>query len=90
VTRVRDGSCTPSLIEPSERAERALVAVVQAAYLQAVSTRRVGDLVQALGLTGIGFSRAGRLCERLDGEGEHFRNRRPEGVYPLSGWMRPS
>ena len=52
VPRVRDGSYFPSLLEPRRRAERALVAVVQEAYVQGVSTRRVDDLVQALGLTG--------------------------------------
>src|ERR671939_316822 len=50
VPRVRDGSFFPSLLGPRRRAERALVAVVQEAYIQGVSTRRVGDLVKALGL----------------------------------------
>ena len=53
VPRVRDSSFFPSLLEPRKRAERALVAVVQEAYVQGVSTRRVDDLVQALGMTGI-------------------------------------
>src|SRR3977135_1298124 len=53
VPRVRDGSFFPSLLEPRRRAERALVAVVQEAYIQGVSTRRVDDLVQALGMQGI-------------------------------------
>ena len=48
VPRVRDSSYFPSLLEPRKRAERALVAVVQEAYVQGVSTRRVDDLVQAL------------------------------------------
>ena len=46
VPRVRDGSFFPSLLEPRRRAERALVAVVQEAYLQGVSTRRVDDLAR--------------------------------------------
>src|ERR671927_629166 len=50
VPRVRDGSFFPSLLEPRRRAEKALVAVVQEAYVQGVSTRRVDDLVQALGM----------------------------------------
>ncbi len=41
VPRVRDGSCFPSLLDPRKRAERALVAAVQEAYVQGVSTRRV-------------------------------------------------
>ena len=56
VPRVRDGSFFPSLLEPRRRAERALVSVVQEAYIQGISTRRVDDLVQALGMQGISKS----------------------------------
>ncbi len=49
VPKVRDGSYYPSLLEPRKRAERALCAVVQEAYVQGVSTRRVDDLVKSLG-----------------------------------------
>lgn len=82
VPRVRDGSYFPSLLEPRRRAERALVAVVQEAYLQGVSTRRVDDLVQALGMTGISKSQVSRLCEELDAEVAQFRERPLEGGYP--------
>jgi len=82
VPRVRDSSFFPSLLEPRKRAERALVAVVQEAYVQGVSTRRVDDLVQALGMTGISKSQVSRLCQALDGEVERFRTRRVEGPYP--------
>jgi putative transposase len=82
VPRVRDGSFYPSFLEPRKRAERALVAVVQEAYVQGVSTRRVDDLVQALGMTGISKSQVSRLCQALDGEVERFRTRRLEGPYP--------
>ena len=82
VPRVRDGSFFPSLLEPRRRAERALVAVVQEAYLQGVSTRRVDDLVQALGMQGISKSQVSRLCADLDTEVERFRTRKLEGPYP--------
>ena len=82
VPRVRDSSFFPSLLEPRKRAERALVAVVQEAYVQGVSTRRVDDLVQALGMTGISKSQVSRLCQALDEEVERFRTRRLEGPYP--------
>src|SRR3989304_146249 len=82
VPRARDGSYFPSLLEPRKRAERALVAVVQEAYVQGVSTRRVDDLVQALGIAGISKSQVSRLCQELDGEVERFRTRRLEGPYP--------
>jgi transposase-like protein len=82
VPRVRDGSFFPSLLEPRKRAERALVAVVQEAYVQGVSTRRVDDLMQTLGLTGISKSQVSRLCQELDDEVERFRNRPLAGPYP--------
>jgi transposase-like protein len=75
VPRVRDGSYFPSLLEPRRRAERALVAVVQEAYVQGVSTRRVDELVQALGLSGISKSQVSLLCQELDAEVERFRTR---------------
>ena len=83
VPRVRDGSYFPSLLEPRKRAERALVAVVREAYVQGVSTRRVDDLVKALGLDGISRSQVSRLCEELDAEVERFRQRKLDSSYPF-------
>ena len=82
VPRVRDGSYFPALLEPRTRAERALVAVIQEAYVQGVSTRRVDALVQALGMTGISKSQVSRLCAELDGVITPFRQRRLDGPYP--------
>src|SRR5690349_22159549 len=82
VPRVRDGSYFPALLEPRRRAERALVAVVQEAYVQGVSTRRVDELAQALGLQGISKSQVSVLCAELDAEVERFRARRLEGPHP--------
>jgi putative transposase len=82
VPRVRDGSYFPTLLEPRTRAERALVAVIQEAYVQGVSTRRVDALVQALGMTGISKSHVSRLCQELDGVIGQFRVRRLDGSYP--------
>ncbi len=83
VPRVRDGSYYPSLLEPRRRAERALVAVVQEAYVQGVSTRRVDELAQALGLNGISKSQVSLLCQDLDAEVDRFRTRPlDEASYP--------
>lgn len=82
VPRVRDSSYFPSLLEPRRRAERALSAVVQEAYVHGVSTRKVDELVKALGMGGISKSRVSRLCEELDEEVGRFRNRPLEGAYP--------
>lgn len=85
VPRVRDGSFYPSLLDPRRRAERALVAVVQEAYVQGVSTRRVDALVQSLGMSGISKSQVSRICAELDSEVERL----PQGAGHVgrAGWM---
>jgi putative transposase len=83
IPKVRDGSYFPSLLEPRRRAERALLAVVQEAYVAGVSTRRVEDLVEALGIASISKSEVSRICAALDAEVETFRSR------PLTGEAYP-
>lgn len=82
VPRVRDGGVMPRLLEPRKRAEQALVAVVQEAYVQGVSTRRVDDLVKAVGIDGVSKSQVSRLCAELDTVVERFRTRPLSGAYP--------
>ena len=82
VPRVRDGSYFPALLAPRTRAERALLAVVQEAYVGGVSTRRVDGLVKSLGLDGISKSQVSRICAELDAEVERFRTRPLPGPYP--------
>jgi hypothetical protein len=83
IPRVRDGSYLPSLLEPRRRAERALLAVVQEAYVLGVSTRRVEDLVEALGISSLSRSQVSRICAALDAEVEAFRSRSLAGeAYP--------
>lgn len=67
IPKLREGSYFPALLEPRRRSERALLAVVQQAYVEGVSTRRVDDLVQALGCEGISKSQVSRICAELDG-----------------------
>jgi hypothetical protein len=59
---------------------------VQEAYVQGVSTRRVDDLVKALGMNGISKSQVSRLCQALDTEVERFRTRKLDGQYPFC-WL---
>ncbi len=44
VSRVRDGNYVPSIVECRRRAEKALISVVQEAYVHGVSTRKVDEL----------------------------------------------
>jgi len=82
IPRLREGSYQPSFLEPRRRADRALVAVVQEAYVNGVSTRKVERLVSHLGIASLSKSQVSRLCEDLDAQVEGFRNRPLTGSYP--------
>ena len=81
IPKIRRGSYFPSFLEPRKRSEQALVAVVQEAYVAGVSTRKVDQLVESLGLR-ISKSEVSRVCAGLDEQVEAFRNRPLEGRYP--------
>ena len=82
IPRLRTGSYFPSFLEPRRRAEQALVAVVQEAYVNGVSTRRVDRLVEQLGIAGMSKDQVSRLCRGLDEQVRAFRERPLEGRYP--------
>jgi transposase-like protein len=82
IPKVTPGSYFPSLLQPRRRAEHALAAVVQEAYVHGVSTRKVDDLVKALGIDGLSKSEVSRICAELDTVVTAFRTR------PLTGEHR--
>ena len=76
IPKLRQGSYFPSwLLEQRRRAERALTAVVAQAYVEGVSTRRVDDLVRALGIEGISRSQVSEMAKSLDAGVRAFRDR---------------
>ena len=83
IPKLREGSYFPSLLEPRRRSEKALLSVIQQAYVEGVSTRRVDDLIKALGCDGISSSQVSRICEQLDEVVESFLGR------PLDGGPYP-
>ena len=82
IPRLRSGSYLPSFLEPRRRAEQALVAVVQEAYVNGVSTRKVDRLVEQMGLRGLSKDQVSRMCRSLDEQVQIFRERPLEGTYP--------
>ena len=82
IPKVRAGTYFPSLLEPRRLEERALLAVVQSAYVEGVSTRKVDKLLQSLGLTGIDKSKVSRICKELDEVVKSFKERPLEAKYP--------
>src|SRR4051812_12047295 len=81
IPKLRRGSYFPSFLQPRKRSEQALVSVVQQAYVCGVSTRRVDQLVESLGLR-ISRSEVSRICGLLDEQVQAFRSRPLEGRYP--------
>ena len=76
IPKLRQGSFFPSILERRRRIDRALFAVVMEAYVHGVSTRKVDDLVAALGLeSGISKSEVSRICSELDEQLGAFRAR---------------
>ena len=84
IPKLREGSFFPSLLERRRRVDQALFAVVMEAYVQGVSTRKVDDLVRALGAdSGISKSEVSRTCANLDEDVAEFRERRLDDTsYP--------
>jgi putative transposase len=82
IPKLRQGSYFPPFLEPRKTSEKALVAVIQEAWIGGVSTRRVDDLVQAMGLGGIGKSTVSKLCKEIDERVNAFLDRPLEGEWP--------
>ncbi|MCW2240958.1 transposase-like protein [Azospirillum canadense] len=82
IPKLRQGSYFPAFLEPRKTAEKALTAVIQEAWIQGVSTRKVDDLVQALGMTGISKSQVSALCQDIDTRVQSFLERPLEGEWP--------
>jgi putative transposase len=77
IPKLRAGSFFPSLLEPRRRVDKALWAVIMTAYITGTSTRKVDDLVKALGCdTGVSKSTVSRICQEIDQQVEVFRTRR--------------
>ena len=82
IPKLRQGSYFPPFLEARKTSEKALVAVIQEAWIGGVSTRRVDDLVQAMGLSGISKSTVSKLCKDIDDRVNAFLDRPLVGDWP--------
>ena len=82
IPKLRQGSYFPPFLEPRKTSEKALVAVIQEAWIGGVSTWRVDDLVQAMGLLGISKSTVSKLCKDIDDRVHAFLDRPLVGDWP--------
>jgi putative transposase len=91
IPKLREGSFFPALLAPRRRIDRALLAVVMEAYVHGTSTRKVDDLVKALGWTPDLQVGGSRICGELDAEGPPSGPARwPTPPSPLCSWMPPT
>src|SRR2546426_3126255 len=82
IPKLRAGTYFPSLLEPRRRHERALLSVVQEAYVHGGSTRAVDNLADALGIKSSAKDQVSRICKELDAQVHAFRSRRLDGGVP--------
>ncbi len=86
IPKLRKGPYFPGFLEPRRTTEQALVASIQEAWIQGVSTRKVDDLVQAMGMTGISKSQVSEMCEGIDARVNSFLERPITGEW-TSLWL---
>lgn len=82
IPKLRTGAYFPGFLEPRKTVEKALVSVIQEAWIAGVSTRRVDDLVQAMGMSGISKSSVSKLCKDIDERVNAFLKRPLAGEWP--------
>jgi transposase-like protein len=88
IPKLREGSFFPSLLEPRRRVDQALWAVISQAWVQGVSTRRVDQLVKALGNeSGISRSQVSRICSQIDEYVGEFLSRDLGGAWYPYLWL---
>ncbi|MGU9756040.1 IS256 family transposase (plasmid) [Serratia marcescens] len=82
IPKLREGTYFPSFLEARKLSEKALNAVIQEAWINGVSTRKVDALVQSMGMTGISRSQVSSVCRDIDGWVKDFLERHIEGDWP--------
>ena len=83
VPKLRSGGYVPFFVTERKRSEQALVQVIQEAFINGVSTRKVERLAKALGIDGMSASQVSEITRGLDEQVEAFRTRELEKEYPV-------
>jgi transposase-like protein len=82
IPKLRTGAYFPSLLEPRKTVEKALVSVIQEAWIAGASTPRVDEFVQTMGMSGISMSSVSKLCKDIDERVNVFLKRPLSGEWP--------
>jgi transposase-like protein len=83
VPKLRQGGYIPFFVSEKSRSEAALMNVIQEAYINGVSTRKIKRLAQSLGIESISRGQVSNITRELNEQVQAFRNRRLEKVYPV-------
>ena len=83
VPKLRKGGYIPFFITEKKRAEQALVSVVQEAYINGVSTRKIERIAKEMGIDGISASQVSQINKGLNEQVSAFRNRPLQKEYPF-------
>ena len=82
IPRARNSNFRPTVIEQFKRSERALISVIQEAFIGGISTRKMEDVLEAMGVERLAKSQISELCTELDARAEEFRHRPLTEKYP--------
>ena len=83
VPKIRNGGYIPFFVEAKKRSEAALMSVIQEAYVNGVSTRKMDKLTKTLGIESISRSQVSVITKELNKQVEEFRQRKLESTYPV-------
>jgi len=83
VPKVRKGGYVPFFISERRRSEQALIAVVQEAFINGVSTRKIERLAHAMGIENISASQVSEFNKELDSQVADFQGRLLAEEYPF-------
>jgi transposase-like protein len=75
VPKIRQGGYVPFFVSNRKRSEAALIQVVQEAFVNGVSTRKMERLAKSLGIENLSRSQVSNMAKELDEQVENFRNR---------------
>lgn len=83
VPKIRNGGYIPFFVEAKKRSEAALMSVIQEAYVNGVSTRKMDRLTKTLGIESISRGQVSVLTKELNEQVDAFRQRKLEATYPV-------
>lgn len=83
IPKLRKGGYIPFFISERKRSEQALIGLIQEAFINGVSTRKIERLAKRLGIENISASQVSEINKGLSEQVEEFRRRPLEAEYPF-------